>query len=200
VTSYFEEYNEASLNETNINLLPDSFNVNPFKSFQKDCCEFLLLCPVEKEFEVGQQTKWDRILSIIRIISEFPKTQTSTPFNYLDLEAMATATERLLRLAPRYAAQTSEMSPRIKSALTKAQIVKFVERMAHTRDGYQSQRAFKKDDLVVKLEQLWRSASKKIENQSYISSSILEAKMKAAKLAGVVEKQTEMRIKGQVDY
>ncbi|KAJ3337486.1 hypothetical protein HDU91_001472, partial [Kappamyces sp. JEL0680] len=170
----------------------------PFKSFQKDCCEFLLACNVSTAgFSPEMLSSWNEILVLIRDVANYPE-KASVVAARDGFEQIAAATERILSRAPRYVSQTSEMSPKNQLAISKAQITAFIVRLTKANPAFDAQRAVKRDDELAKtMEELWKASSKKYENQAYVMNHNSEVKMRAGVIEGVIERQQKLRLNGQ---
>jgi hypothetical protein len=169
-----------------------------FTSLKSEIASFLKTAKFHTEGFAPEQVKlWNQIIKLMQSVVDF---QGSLPkIDPQALDEIVLATERVLKNAPRYIQQTSELSPRSQIKLTQAQIISFVDRLVLVNKSYESQRAQMKDvELKDTIEKIWSVQKRRLENQCFQMTSHTERKMKEGALESIINTQAKNQYTNQV--
>jgi hypothetical protein len=171
-----------------------------FTSLKFEIATFLKSTQINTDgFEPEQVKLWNQILKLMQQVVDF---QGSLPkIDPQALDEIVLATERVLKNAPRYIQQTSELSPRSQIKLTQAQIISFVDRLVLVNKSYETQRAQMKDvELKDTMEKIWSVQKRRLEDQCFHMTSHTERKMKEGALESIINTQSKNQYTNQVGF
>jgi hypothetical protein len=117
-----------------------------------------------------------------------------------DLEMILVSVERLMNNAPRYELQTSEISERNLTNITKEQLITFVDKMVARNKYFENQRAkkYNSQELVDTVEQVWQITKRRFDEQCSGSYAALVEKTNSNLFDDILKNQGKNRIMNQV--
>jgi hypothetical protein len=194
----FEKIPLSVTESDNITLKTPVNQIFLFSTLKSECASFLSNCVLTTELDPDVVKLWNRILRLMKMICDFNEKQMGG-LDLPGLEEIVSATERVLKNAPRYTKQACEMSPKSEIALRKAQMISFVDRLMIANQGYEHQRAIKRDDeLKNTMEQIWSASKRRMMNQCFEMTKKTEIKMKYGAMEHIIEIQDKNQFSNQV--